>query len=326
MKFSVFQISRKGGRSRNEDRMGYCYTREAALFLLADGMGGHPRGDVAAQLALQTMAARFQREAQPRVPCPVHFLNAALVAAHQAIVRHGYAHYPSDPPRTTLVAAMIQDDHLHWIHCGDSRLYLVREGQLLARTRDHSYLAHRTLAHSSYPHEDAIHRNVLFTCLGSATDPIHDPGGPVYLRQGDKFLLCSDGLWDSLDQARIVDSLSAVPVAQAVPQLAEEALRRGGPQGDNVTLIAVEWEKTTAAGATEGVSTEGLSEGVFASTIQCSVSGAADPAADDLDEAAIERSIAEINDAIRRAADRRASAPPVSLPSALPASLPRDEA
>ncbi len=322
MKFSVFQISRQGGRPRNEDRMGYCYTRDAALFLLADGMGGHPRGDIAAQLALQTLAARFQREAQPRVPCPAAFLSTALVAAHQAIVRHGHAYHPNDPPRTTLVAAMIQHDHLHWVHCGDSRLYLVRQGQLLARTRDHSYLAHRTQALSVRALEDPIHRNVLFTCLGSAMHPIHDPGGPVRLMQGDKFLLCSDGLWDSLDQARIVEGLSAVPVAQAVPQLAEEALRRGGPQGDNVTLIAVEWEKTTAAGATEGVSTEGLSDEVFASTIQCSVSGAADPAADDLDEAAIERSIAEINDAIRRAADRRASA----LPTPLPVSLPRDEA
>lgn len=316
MKFSVFQMSRKGGRPRNEDRMGYCYTREAALFLLADGMGGHPRGDVAAQLALQTVAARFQREARPRVACPATFLGTALVAAHHAIVRHGHAHHPSDPPRTTLVAAMIQDDRLHWIHCGDSRLYLVREGQLLARTRDHSYLAHRAQAHGLRTYEDPIHRNVLFTCLGSAIRPIHDLGGPVHLRQGDKLLLCSDGLWDSLDQSRILDGLSTLPVAQAVPQLAEEALRRGGTQGDNVTLIAVEWEKITAAGSKEGVFTEGLSEGVFASTIQCSVTGAADPAADDLDEAAIERSIAEINEAIRQAADRKASA--------LPAPLPRD--
>ncbi|MDO4968133.1 MAG: serine/threonine-protein phosphatase, partial [Comamonadaceae bacterium] len=53
MKFSVFQLSRRGGRAINEDRMGYCYTREAALFLLADGMGGHAEGEVAAQLALQ---------------------------------------------------------------------------------------------------------------------------------------------------------------------------------------------------------------------------------------------------------------------------------
>ena len=54
MKFSVFQVSRKGGRLKNEDRMGYCYTRESGLFVLADGMGGHPEGEVAAQLALQT--------------------------------------------------------------------------------------------------------------------------------------------------------------------------------------------------------------------------------------------------------------------------------
>ena len=65
MKFSVFQVSRKGGRDKNEDRMGYCYTRESGLFVLADGMGGHPEGEVAAQLALQTIAALYQREARP---------------------------------------------------------------------------------------------------------------------------------------------------------------------------------------------------------------------------------------------------------------------
>ncbi len=65
MKFSVFQVSRKGGREKNEDRMGYCYTRESGLFALADGMGGHPEGEVAAQIALQTIAALFQREPRP---------------------------------------------------------------------------------------------------------------------------------------------------------------------------------------------------------------------------------------------------------------------
>ena len=57
MKFSVFQLSRLGGREKNEDRMGYCYTRDAALFVLADGMGGHPDGEVAAQIALQVLSA-----------------------------------------------------------------------------------------------------------------------------------------------------------------------------------------------------------------------------------------------------------------------------
>jgi len=61
MKFSVFQLSRKGGRPKNEDRMGYCYTRGAGIFLLADGMGGHPEGEVAAQLALQSFSASLQK-------------------------------------------------------------------------------------------------------------------------------------------------------------------------------------------------------------------------------------------------------------------------
>ena len=68
MRFSVYQVSRKGGREKNEDRMGYCYTRDAGLFALADGMGGHPEGEVASQLALQTLAAMFQRDCKPTLP------------------------------------------------------------------------------------------------------------------------------------------------------------------------------------------------------------------------------------------------------------------
>ena len=82
MKFSVFQISRKGGRERNEDRMGYCYTRESGLFVLADGMGGHPEGEVAAQLALQTISAIYQQEARPAIADTAEFLTNALMAAY----------------------------------------------------------------------------------------------------------------------------------------------------------------------------------------------------------------------------------------------------
>lgn len=306
MKFSVFQVSRKGGRPRNEDRMGYCYTREAALFLLADGMGGHPGGDIAAQLALQTIAARFQREAEPRVRCPATFLGTSLLAAHQAINRHAQEHAMAAPPRTTLVAALVQGAVLHWVHCGDSRLYLVRAGRVLARTRDHSYRAHpRGRATREAGEGPAIPRHLLFTCLGSPSTPIHDAGGPVDLRQGDKFLLCSDGLWDSVPEARIVERLTLSPVSQAVPQLAEEALQLGGAWSDNVTLIAVAWEMQSFTDPGHEVSTEGLSEGMSSSTIQYGAPPALDPLVDDLDEAAIEQSIAEINAAIRHAAKRK---------------------
>ena len=80
MRFAVYQVSRKGGREKNEDRMGYCYTRDSGLFALADGMGGHPEGEVASQLSLQTLAAMFQREAKPTLKDPLKFLHGAMMA------------------------------------------------------------------------------------------------------------------------------------------------------------------------------------------------------------------------------------------------------
>ena len=108
MKFSVFQISRKGGREKNEDRMGYCYTRESGLFVLADGMGGHPEGEVAAQLALQTISALYQKEARPVVNDVTEFLSTSLMAAHHQIIRYASEKGMLDTPRTTLVAAIVQ--------------------------------------------------------------------------------------------------------------------------------------------------------------------------------------------------------------------------
>src|SRR5574343_191858 len=108
MKFSVFQISRRGGREKNEDRMGYCYTRESALFVLADGMGGQPEGEVAAQIALQAVAALFQREARPVLKDVRAFLAAAVMAAHQQIMRYASGKAMLDTPRTTIVVAVLQ--------------------------------------------------------------------------------------------------------------------------------------------------------------------------------------------------------------------------
>ena len=300
MKFSVFQISRKGGREKNEDRMGYCYTRESGLFVLADGMGGHPEGEVAAQLALQTVSALYQREARPVIDDTVEFFATALTAAHHQIIRYASEKGMLDTPRTTLVACIFQGAGATWVHCGDSRLYVVRNGELLTRTRDHSYLEQQSAQSAKL---DRINRNILFTCLGSPTKPVFDIAGPIVLQQGDKLLLCSDGLWGSLSDAEIVLQLSSKGVSESVPDLVEAALKAGGDHSDNVTVLAMEWETPDVFESTRGgVSTDSIMDGVFASTIQA---GGLDGAGDDLDEATIERSIAEINEAIRRSAARK---------------------
>ena len=299
MKFSVFQVSRRGGRENNEDRMGYCYTRESGLFVLADGMGGHPEGEVAAQLALQTISALYQKEARPLIQEPAEFLSSSLIAAHHQILRYASERGMLDTPRTTLVACILQGDGASWAHCGDSRLYVVRDGALLTRTRDHSYLEQQNAGVIKLAH---VNRNILFTCLGSPAKPIFDVVGPVVLQQGDKLLLCSDGLWGSLSDAEIVKHLGSKGVSDAVPDLVEAALKAGGEHSDNVTVLAMEWETPDAFESTRGVSTDSIMDGVFASTIQA---GGLDTVVDELDEATIERAIAEINEAIRRSAARK---------------------
>ena len=301
MKFSVFQVSRKGGREKNEDRMGYCYTRESGLFVLADGMGGHPEGEIAAQIALQATSALYQREARPAIENPEEFLTAALMAAHHQIIRYASGKGMLDTPRTTLVAVLLQGACATWVHCGDSRLYVVRDGKLLTRTRDHSYAEQQSAGIIKLEH---VNRNILFTCLGSPTKPVFDVTGPINLQQGDRILLCSDGLWGSLSDDEIVEQLSAKVIADSVPDLVENALRIGGERGDNVTVLAMEWETPDEFQTTRGVSTDDIDDGVFASTIQA---GGYDTVIDELDDATIERSIAEINEAIRRSAARKIS-------------------
>ena len=306
MKFSIFQISRRGGREKNEDRMGYCYTRDAGLFALADGMGGHPEGDMAAQVALQSLAAIFQREAKPSLADPIRFLNEAVMAGHHQLLHYATSRGLVDTPRTTVVACVLQGAAAYWAHCGDSRLYLVRGDKLIARTRDHSYTElQETMAKVAQvvPAGEKLNRNVLFTCLGSPGKPMVDTAGPLLMHPGDRVLLCSDGMWSALPDAVITSVIASRSISDAVPELVEQALRQAGPKSDNVTALAVEWESAEDSTASGGVSTKSLGDEVFASTIQASMLG--DTEVDELDEAEIERSIREINEAIQRSSHKR---------------------
>ena len=303
MRFSVYQISRKGGREKNEDRMGYCYTRDSGLFALADGMGGHPEGEVASQLALQTLSAMFQRDAKPTLADPLRFLQESIIAGHHQLLRYANQRALIDTPRTTIVACLLQGNAAYWAHCGDSRLYMVRGEKLIARTRDHSYseLQH-TISHV-VPMGDRFNRNVLFTCLGSPGKPVVDTVGPMLMQPGDRMLLCSDGLWGTVADTVITEMLSRNAISDAVPELVEQALRNGGAKSDNVSVLAVEWESAEDSAGASDVSTESLGDEVFASTIQASVLGQEVP--DELDDAEIERSIREINEAIRRSSQKK---------------------
>jgi len=254
------------------------------------------------------MARQFQRHARPSIRNPHDFLHESIMLAHRDIHRYAETNGLPDAPRTTIVCALAQRGSLHWAHAGDSRMYLLRETELVARTRDHSYSELQEALGRVGRGNEAFNRNVLFTCLGSPGKPVVDTAGPLLLQEGDRILLCSDGLWGTVEDDIITHNLATRAISDAVPELVETALRNGGAKCDNVTVLAMEWESASNE-EQPGVSTDSLGEEVFASTIQASVGNTGSPGdngdADELDEAEIERSIREINEAIRRSANAK---------------------
>ena len=293
MRFNVFQVSRRGGRETNEDRMGYCYTSEAGLFALADGMGGHPEGEVAAQIALQTLAVLFQQDARPVLEDPHAFLQEAIVIAHHQLLRYADSKGLEDTPRTTIVACVLQGNQAWWAHCGDSRLYMVREGSLIARTRDHSYTELQEALGRAAMGVEGFNRNVLFTCLGSPGRPMVDCQGPILLEAGDRILLCSDGLWGNVEDSELTPIIAKDVISEAVAEMVEVALRRGGARCDNVTALTVEWESEEEPA---GDTTQALLNSGYASTIH----GALEAEVASMDDEEIDRSVAEINEKTRQ--------------------------
>ena len=301
MQFSVYQESRIGARKVNQDRMGYIFTRDAVLLLLADGMGGHLLGEIAAAIAMQTIGKLFQQNATPYIKRPERFLEDCFYAAHRDIHRYTEAHNLPESPRTTIVACLIQHNTAIWAHCGDSRMYWMRNGQILARTQDHSRVATLVSQGKIEPSQRETHpeRHKLYNCLGATNPPIVEMSRTVTLQTGDVLLLCSDGLWSVVPDHILTRMLQENTVMRAVPDMLNLAVSIAGVNSDNVTALAMVWLGEDSLRDAATISTNTLQIGETTSMIHTEPSeGAVE--ADAIDDNEIERAIAEIRSAIQK--------------------------
>lgn len=248
MKFTVYQESRLGKRKQNQDRMAWRHTRESLLLVVADGMGGHAHGEVAAQVAVDQICAAFEESATPRVAHPFLFLSRVLTHAHQAILAKALGDGLPESPRTTCVVCLIQDGAAYWAHAGDSRLYLLRAGKVLARTRDHSRVQFLIDAGTLSEAGARTHpeRNIVLSCLGGGGEPQISCSRKTPLQDGDVVVLCTDGAWAPLEQQDLAQALGGKDIMASVPAFLNRAEAQAGPHGDNATLIALHWESTEA--------------------------------------------------------------------------------
>ncbi len=249
MNFSIHQASHIGNRKYNQDRVAYAYSSDTLMLVLADGMGGHLHGELAAAVAIETFVKAFDQHARHRIDNPLGFISDTMRLAHEGIMK-----FPHDKdqsfPGTTCVAALVQDGNLYWGHAGDSRLYLLRDGAVQARTRDHSMVGQWLEWGMISAEEARIHpqRNQITNCLGGIEDMFYmEPGGPVSLQSGDVLLLGSDGLWSPFTDEELARAFAASPVAEVLDGLVVRALQRERGRSDNVTGLAVRWGGTEAA-------------------------------------------------------------------------------
>jgi serine/threonine protein phosphatase PrpC len=300
MRFTIFQDSRIGDRKGNEDRVGYSYSRDVLLMVIADGMGGHERGEVAAEIAVTEITRRFQQEARNRLRRPFEFLVSAIQSAHRAIVSHAVEHNLLECPRTTCVACIVQNGRAFWAHAGDSRLYVLRRGTLIAVTNDHSKVqqmidAGEITAEAATRHPD---RNKIFSCLGGVVPPMIDTGQDVALEVGDTVMLATDGFWTQIPASILGNMLRKQSVVDLLPGLLTEAQRRAEGESDNLSLVAMTWENQDDPRVADTLSMEDTEFATSTNTTEQLDSK--NPAADDVTDEDIERAIAEIQSAIKK--------------------------
>jgi serine/threonine protein phosphatase PrpC len=238
-------LSLLGNREENQDRVAVAIGDGAALLAVVDGMGGHADGARAAEVAIRSMIGDFWDASRPLFD-PQGFLHLAIGRAHDAVVELGRGLPPEIRPRATCAACLMQGSSAYWVHVGDSRVYQLRAGEVVARTRDHSHV--ELLLRSGRITESQAHdhpmRNYVECCIGG------DPMLPEMslsrrnmLKSGDVVLLCSDGLWSGLSDEQIA-TLSQDPergLRDVLATLGQRALQSGAPYADNTTAAAVRW-------------------------------------------------------------------------------------
>jgi protein phosphatase len=236
-------------RDHNEDT--FAVLAEHDLFIVADGMGGHRAGDVASRLASESISDFFQRTAGEEVTWPFHFDSAlsesenrlltAIRLANRQIYEHSLKSHDLRGMGTTVVGALFNPDtrKMYVGHVGDSRAYMIRDGQISQLTRDHSLVNDYLKVMPDMPEDQRseLPKNVITRALGMQDNVevdllAHDT------RLGDTFVLCSDGLSGMISDAEILQVAGQNgDLASACQRLAALANEHGGE--DNITAVLV---------------------------------------------------------------------------------------
>ena len=228
-------------RQRNEDTAGFSRPtgrkereERGSIFVVADGMGGHRGGDIASRIAVDTVIATYYASNETN---PKRALQQSYSEANQAILDKSRSEVDLFGMGTTCTTMVVINSDAYFAHVGDSRAYVLRDGELTQITEDHS-LVGEMVKSGIISDEDALNhpkRNVITRSLGTHPDLIADfPASPFELKDGDVFLLCTDGLTSLVNDSELREVLASQSPSDACNSLVERANLAGGK--DNITV------------------------------------------------------------------------------------------
>jgi len=241
----IYIQSKTGGRNENQDFYGTSQTQYGELIVVCDGMGGHNGGRHAAEKAVKIIMDEVIKSEDPN---PVNMLHAAISKANAAIWEESRADNHLKGMGTTVVALLLTVDKAICAHVGDSRIYQLRKGKILHRTFDHSHVFEMVKAGLINEEQARLSEksNIITRALGIQSTVEIETTDNLMCQKGDRFLLCTDGIWGVVPEIELVEMVShkskiETIVTQLVDKIDAIGFENGG-RHDNLTAALVEME------------------------------------------------------------------------------------
>ena len=243
MDYALSHMTAIGSRSENQDRVAYRENAHGVLLAIADGLGGYPNGEMAAETVIDCLLEAFDKEGNAIIEDPSAFLTLSMTYAHTLINNRGRSSGIEEErlPRTTCVACLVQNGYAYWGHVGDSRLYLFSDGALLTRTVDHTT--------SDQMHQDGVideevqrlGHSQLFRCVGGVKSPVVSLGPETHLGTGDTLLLCTDGIWRAFAETQLAKLTRGGSLEESLEEMFSRAQKFFHRDCDNLTALLFRW-------------------------------------------------------------------------------------
>lgn len=236
-------ITDRGMRNHNEDNVGYKQIGERLCFVLADGLGGHGKGEVASKLVVDTILSEFENYTETE-----EFLQRAISTAQTILLSTQKQMNCTTEMKTTIVCLVVDANHLQWAFCGDSRLYYFYKNKIKQRTIDHSVPQLLALSKQIKEKDIRFHedRNRLVRVMGMEYEKqVFEIMPPIDIKGHQKFLMCTDGFWEYVLEKDMEKTSKKTPSPEAwIEEMRQIVLANGKNHDmDNYSAIAVWIEK-----------------------------------------------------------------------------------